>query len=145
MKVVGDTGPLLAAADRRDEVHGLAADLVTALGRDLLIPELVVAEVDHLLRSRIGPHAARAFLTSVASGEHTVVHGSKGVLREAVAIDQRFADLDLGLVDATVMAAAERSELAVLTFDFADFRAAPPRSGFWRLVVDESRYRDALS
>lgn len=144
MKVVGDTGPLLAAANRRDQAHTLAVALVTELGRDLLVPSPVLVEVDHLLRSRIGPSAARAFLAAMVSGEHTVVFSSPGLFRAAVAIDRRFADLDLGLADASVMALAEREGLPVLTFDFEDFRATTPSTGYWRLVVDETRYRDAL-
>jgi predicted nucleic acid-binding protein len=61
-----------------------------------------------------------------------------------VAIDARFADLDLGFVDAAVMAFAERHQLPVLTFDFEDFRAAPPARGSWQLVIDETRYLDAI-
>ena len=41
------------------------------------------------------------------------------------------------------MAIAERENLPILTVDFEDFRAATPTSGYWRLVVDEARYRDA--
>jgi hypothetical protein len=41
------------------------------------------------------------------------------------------------------MAVAERQKLPILTFDFEDFRATRPSRGFWRLVVDESRYQDA--
>ena len=64
-----------------------------------------------------------------------------GVLRHAAAIDARFAELGLGLVDASLMAYAERHDLPVLTFDFAHFRAAPPKHGYWRLVVDEAKVR----
>lgn len=144
MKAVADTGPLLAAADRRDEAHALAASLVGAFGRDLLIPAAVLVEVDQLLRSRVSVYSAHELLVSVAKGDYTIETGSLRLLREAIAIDRKFADLDLGLVDATVMAIAERDDLPVLTFDFADFRAASPTSGFWRLVVDEHRYRDAV-
>jgi predicted nucleic acid-binding protein len=101
----------------------------------------VLVEVDQLLRSRLGGHAARLFLESVAAGEHTVVNLSPGLLRRAVQIDAAFADLDLGYADAAVMAVAERDRLPVLTFDFAHFRATRPVSGFWQLVIDEHRYR----
>ena len=66
------------------------------------------------------------------------------LLRTAVALDARFAALSLGLVDAAVMALAQRHQLPVLTYDFEDFRAAPPSSGFWQLVIDESRYHEAI-
>lgn len=50
MRVVVDTGPLLAAANRRDQAHDLAVALVIELGRDLVIPSPVMVETDYLLR-----------------------------------------------------------------------------------------------
>ena len=41
------------------------------------------------------------------------------------------------------MAIAEERSLPILTFDFEHFRAARPRHGYWQLVVDEGRYREA--
>jgi hypothetical protein len=131
---------LLAAANRRDEGHSLAASLVSELGRDLLVPDPVIVEVDQLLRSRIGSRSARLFLEALAAGEHTVVQISPALLRRAVAIDASFADLQLGYADAAVMAIAEREDVPVLTFDFAHFRATRPASGYWNLVIDEHRY-----
>jgi uncharacterized protein len=116
--------------------------LVTQLGRDLLVPDPVIVEVDQLLRARVGRHAARAFLASLAAGEHTVVFLTPALLRRAAGIDAKFADLDLGYTDAAVMAIAERDRLPVLTFDFAHFRATRPEHGYWQLVVDEHRYAD---
>ena len=143
--MIADTGPLLAAVDRRDPAHGLARALVAALRRELLVLESVALETDHLLRKRSGIGAARGFLRALAAGEHTPVFMSPGLLRRAVELDDTFADLDLGLADASVMAYAERHDLPILTFDFADFRAAKPKRGYWRLVVDERRYGDAVS
>jgi predicted nucleic acid-binding protein len=104
----------------------------------------VIVEVDQLLRSRLGGAAARSFLAALATGEHQVAFMSPGLLRRATEIDARFADLGLGFADAAVMAFAERHDLPILTFDFEHFRAAPPQGGFWRLVVDEARYADAV-
>ena len=143
MKVVADTGPLLAAANTRDEAHGLASALVTELGRDLIVLDPVVVEVDHLLRSRLGSEAARLFLRSLVEGEHRVAFVTAGILQGATEFDARFADLDLGFVDGTIMAYAERHRLPILTFDFEHFRATKPTRGYWRLVIDEARYRDA--
>jgi predicted nucleic acid-binding protein len=104
------------------------------------VPEPVIVEVDQLLRSRVGGHAARSFLEALAAGEHLVVNLSPALLRRAVEIDSTFADLELGYADAAVMAIAERDRLPVLTFDFEHFRATRPSQGFWQLVVDEHRY-----
>ena len=89
--------------------------------------------------------AGPSFLTALARGEHTVDFITQGLLRRAAEIDARYRDLDLGFVDAAVMAYAERHDLPILTFDFEDFRAAPPPLGYWRLVVDEERYQKAVS
>lgn len=144
MKVLGDTGPIVAAANRRDRAHGLASTLVTQLGRDLVILDPVIVEVDQLLRARVNRDAGAAFLAAVARGEHVVAFMTQGLLHRAAEIDARYRDLDLGFVDAAVMAYAERHSLPILTFDFEDFRAAPPEGGYWRLVVDEKRYQETV-
>ena len=116
---------------------------MTELGRELVVPGPVLVEVDQLLRARVGAHSARLFLDALAAGEHTVAFLSARLMRRAIEIDARFADLDLGVVDGSVMAMAERMQAPILTFDFEHFRATRPTRGFWRLVVDEGRYADA--
>jgi predicted nucleic acid-binding protein len=101
----------------------------------------VIVEVDQLLRSRVGGHAARLFLQAMAAGEHLVVNLSPALVRRVVEIEASFADHGLGCTDAAVMAIAERDRLPVLTFDFEHFRATRPAQGFWQLVVDEHRYQ----
>lgn len=140
--IVADTGVVLAAADRRDQAHRLAGALLAAGGRDIGVPDPVIVELDYLLRARLGARAARAFLEDLAAGVHTRLQLTAGVFGRAVEIDSRYADLDLGLVDAAVMAVAEEHDAPILTFDFTDFRAAPPLGGgSWRLVVSEAEYR----
>jgi predicted nucleic acid-binding protein len=133
----------MAAVHRRDRAHILAARIVGRLGHDLVVPDPVAVEVDHLLRARRDSVAARLFLGALADGEHSLAFLTPGLLRRAVEIDAQYADLDLGLADASVMAIAERHDLPVLTFDFEHFRATQPARGHWRLVVDESQYADA--
>jgi predicted nucleic acid-binding protein len=143
VRILADTGPLLAAANARDEAHELAAALVTELGRRLVVLDPVIVEVDYLLRTRIGSRAARRFLESLIAGEHEVAFLSSVLLRRAAEFDSSYADLDLGVTDAALMAYAERHNLPLLTFDFAHFRATRPSRGHWRLIVDEARYREA--
>lgn len=144
MRVLADTGPLVAAANSRDEAHGLAAALVTEIGRDLVVLDPVIVETDHLLRARVNSSAARLFLESLVQGEHRAAFLTPALLRRATEIDRRYGDLELGIADASVMAYAERHHLPILTFDFEHFRATKPAHGYWRLVVDEARYREAI-
>lgn len=143
MRIVVDTGPLLAAVNRRDAAHRLAGALVASLRREAVIPTPILAETDHLLRTRVGHEAARVFLADVAAGVYSVGYLTPGLLRRAVELDARYAGLNLGLADTSVMAFAERHRLAILTFDFTDFRATGPKRGSWRLVVDERTYAAA--
>jgi predicted nucleic acid-binding protein len=134
----------VAALDRRDRAHALAVALIGRLGRGLVVPDTVLVEVDQLARARLGAGPARAFLGAVSAGEHSIAFLTPGLLRRANEIDDQYADLGLGVVDASVMAIAERHGLPVLTFDFAHFRATRPERGHWRLVVDEARYAESL-
>jgi predicted nucleic acid-binding protein len=144
-KILVDTGPLVSALDARDSAHGVATALLGKLRRRAMIPTPVLAEVDHFVGKRVGGFAARTFLKQVADGLHSVAYISPGLFRRAVELDDRYADLDLGFADTCLMAIAERHELPILTFDFADFRATESASGPWRLVLDENAYRTATT
>ena len=61
----------------------------TPFGRELVLPDPVIVEVDELLRGRVGDHAARSFLDALAAGEHAVACLSSGLLRRAAEIDAR--------------------------------------------------------
>jgi len=141
LAVIVDTGPLLSAAHRRDEAYGLAVALIDLAARDLVVPDPVVVECDYLLRERVGPHAARGLLDALVSGAWRRGTLSPSVFARAVAIDARYADLGLGIADASVMALAESTRGVILTFDFAHFRAAPPLDGgTWDLLVSEAEF-----
>ncbi|MDP8957629.1 MAG: hypothetical protein M3N51_00155 [Actinomycetota bacterium] len=133
----------MAAVNWGDRAHGLASALLTGLGRDLVVPEPVLVEADRLLRAKVSRGGGG--LAPFGHGQRRALPWLPlpGLFRRAVQIDAHFADLDLGLVDSSIMAYAERHDLPILTFDFEDFRAAPPEGGSWRLVVDERRYAEA--
>ncbi len=141
MAVVADSAPLIAAASRTDAFHLLARRLVAAAGRDLIVPDPVAVEVDWMLRDRVDTSTARRFLGSLVSGALQRMTLPPSLFAEATAIDGMYADLDLGLVDASVMAVAQALDATVLTFDFTHFRAAMPKRGRpWRLMIDEAEY-----
>lgn len=110
----------------------------------MLVPDPVVVEVDILARRWLGADAARTFLAAIRDGVHDRVVLDESLWGRAIEIDAAHADLDLGLVDTSVMALAEERRLPVFTFDFRAFRAVrgPGRGGTWRLVVEE---RDLVS
>ena len=145
MPVVVDSGPLAAAINGRDHAHHLASALLIEAGHDALVPDAVVAEVDYLVRTHVSTAAARRFLDALVGGVHQRVALPPSLFARATNIDQLYADLNLGIADASVMALAGATGSPILTFDFRDFRAAPPLDGgAWELVIDESDYERAI-
>lgn len=144
LRAIADTGPLVAAAHHRDDRHAVAKAAIAAIGRELIILDTVLVEADAVLSSRSGRRPARLLLDSVAREVHSAAFLTPGLLKRAVALDAHYADLNLGLVDASIMAYAERHDLPILTFDFRDFRATEGERGPWHLVLSEEQLERAL-
>jgi len=60
-----DTGPLLAALDAADPDHARCAALLTDSIEDLVVPALVLAELDYWCARRLSPDAWLIFLDDV--------------------------------------------------------------------------------
>jgi predicted nucleic acid-binding protein len=126
MPLLCDTGILYALADRDDAWHARATRFFEQERQVLLAPVTVLPEVAYLLRTRLGPAAERAFAESLAAGELAVENLSARDLARCAELlaDQPF----LGLVDASIVAIAERLKLAaVVTTDRRDFLRVRPR------------------
>jgi predicted nucleic acid-binding protein len=124
--VVADTGGLLRALARtaggRPSFPAYEAALVSA--RFVVVPALVLAEMDYFLRDeRAAMRKLVAEIFDPATRYEYELPLPSDVAR-ALEIDARFAQLGLGLVDATVAAVAERRRVhRVLTTDRRDFAA----------------------
>jgi predicted nucleic acid-binding protein len=123
-----DAGPLYAAAATGDRNHGRSVKLLSDAPRPLLVPALVVTEVSYLLADRIGAHAELAFGRSIADGElvvEPIVDSEWGRILE---LTEQYLDLPLGVVDASVVALAERHRVDVIaTFDHRHFSVVRPQ------------------
>ena len=123
-----DAGPLYAAAARRDRNHQRSVELLSSAPRPLLVPALVVTEVAYLLGDRIGPHAELAFARSLERGELLVEPVLDSDWRRIAKLTEQYADLPLGIVDASVVALAERHRLdTIATLDHRHFATVKPR------------------
>lgn len=127
MSLLLDTGPLVAAANSRDQHHQACADLLRTNPGPLLIPATVIVEVCQLLASRRGPAAEAAFLASLDTSAVMIVDLEPVDYHRAAALVAQYADLPLGAVDATVIAVAERLRIAeVATLDRRHFSVVRP-------------------
>ncbi len=130
MAIVADSGALYALYDKRDRYHRAVREVLQAEDGPILIPAALLAEIDYLLRVRIGFAAEQRFLEGIEKGAFTV---------EAFTIEDaafcrrllaRYTDLDLGLANASVIATAERLGIRkILTVDECDFRAVRTSKG----------------
>lgn len=123
-----DTGGWLCALAGDD---GYAEALETA--RPAIVPGLVLAEVDwHLRRRRSDMHR---LMKELDAGAYVYEPPTASDLSRAMVIDKKFADVGLGLVDASIAALAERTRIFRLLTTDSDFAAV--RVGrAWRQALE---------
>lgn len=127
MTLVLDTGPIVAALNEGDPDHQRCAVLLTD-SDDLLIPSPVLVEVDHWLVKLGGPGAWAGFVADIARGAYRLTHPTDADLTRAAELESAYHDLDLGFVDACIVAVCERlGETAVATLDRRHFSVVRPR------------------
>ena len=121
--IVLDTGGLYAALDANERLHGRAvAALVSAKPPRLLSP-FVLAELDYLIGSRCGHEAQMALVDEVTRGAYQLELFSSEDVTHARRIMERYADLEVGLADASVVVLANRHRtLDLLCTDERHFR-----------------------
>jgi predicted nucleic acid-binding protein len=92
------------------------------------VPALVLPEVDYFFRSE--RPAMNAFMTDLARGAFTYAPAGLDQLSRAMEIDRRYADLSLGLVDASIVALAEELSIRrIVTRDIRHFNAVRLQDG----------------
>ena len=74
--------------------------------RTRYVPGLVLTELDYFLRAE--REAMESFMADLATGAFTYASPTLEQLVRATEIDRRYADLRLGLVDASVVALADQ-------------------------------------
>ena len=130
MILVADTSGIIAAFDRRAPESENCRKLFQEAGTVILSP-LVLAEVDHLARARLGGPARAvildALLVQIRRMRFQVPEVGAEILATGMSVIKRYADLDLDLADAVNVAlAAEYRTDSLLTLDRRDFRAIRP-------------------
>ena len=112
MAVLLDTGVIYALADTDDRWHARCRDWLRGNREPLLVPVTVLPEAAYLVRDRLGPRAELKLARSIATGELLVEHPTRADLVRTTAIME--AHPDLGFVDSTVIALAERLKIAAI-------------------------------
>ena len=122
MSVLLDTGIVYAYYDRSDTWHTRARRVLEAADRGLLLPAPVIPEVDHLIGVRLGAKARLTFYSGIVEGDYLVTDLPRDAYARVAEVNRRFADLDLGFVDAAIVVLAEHLGLSrVATTDRRHF------------------------
>lgn len=128
MAIIVDTGPLYALADASDKHHEEVARLFAGTNEVLIVPALVLPEVSYLVNKYLSVEVEIQLLRSIAAGEAGLrLEGvTKADLGRAADVVAQYTDFRVGVVDASIVAVAERLNIRqVLTLDrrhFAMFR-----------------------
>jgi predicted nucleic acid-binding protein len=87
-----------------------------------------MGEMGYLLQSRVGPRAEVTFLESFGGNGFRVAELEDGDIRRMAELVESYLDLPLGIVDAAVVAIAERLALTeIATLDHRHFSVVRPR------------------
>jgi predicted nucleic acid-binding protein len=127
MAVLVDTGILYALADEDDAWHERAREWAEDANDLLIVPVTVLPEVAYLLHSRLGAAAELAFAQSAAAGELEIEPLRQQDLTRCSDLMRRYPDI--GFVDATIVAMAERLKIeSIATTDRRHFSMMMIRS-----------------
>lgn len=128
MSLVADTGGLYALYDADDAHHAAVRGIIQKEPGPIIVPSAVLGELDYLLREFLGVDAELDFLDGLTSGALRLEPMTPADVVRSRELVAMYRDLDLGLVDSSVIATAERLGIRrVLTVDERDFRAVRPK------------------
>jgi len=126
--LLADTNIWLAAADRRSDRHGECSAVLRGHRGELAAPVPVIAETSWLILDRLGTAAQATFIRLIPSGQLTPVDLTEADWQRCAELAEQYASLRLDLIDASLIAVAERLKLTTLaTLNHRDFTVVRPR------------------
>ncbi len=130
--ILADTSGVMALLDTRHVLHEETKRYLP----DLLVPSAILCEVDYLASIRFGSRVARRFLAGVAEEKIPFLNADLQDVQLTYALMERYADADIGFVDASIVALAERHKIRrVLTLDRKHFSfVQAPTLGYLELL-----------
>ena len=123
-----DTGFLYALFDASDAQHEAVTAALDDITMQLLLPDIVLVELSHLLRIRLGHRHMRSCLKRLQSGPLELVHLLPADINRSIELLDVYADIQLDFVDAALVSIAERLLIEhIFTTDRRDFRIIRPK------------------
>lgn len=130
MALVLDTGVLYAALDESDADHEACRDLLGESDEQPVIPAAVLVELEYWVRKFASSSEWLLFCEDVHAGSYAIYPLDSALLLRAARLQAKYADVPLGLVDATVFSTCEAvGEDKVATLDRRHFSLLKTEEG----------------
>lgn len=128
--IIADTSGLYAIFNRRQPEHQAARAAVERDGGPLVLPPLVLAELDYFILSRLGARAEQRVLTELRSPAYRLALFPDDDFKLASEVAGKYSDMQLGLTDASIAVHAWRHKTTkILSLDHKHFGAVRPLTG----------------
>lgn len=125
-----DTSGLLTWLDDRQRRHRSVVEAMEEVTGPYLLSPFVLAELDYLLGTRVGPSAQQALLAEVERGAYRLTEFPAGDVGTALRVVEKYGDLEIGLADASLVVLADRYKCdTILTLDERHFRVVLQLNG----------------
>ncbi len=126
-RILVDSSFLFSVSNPGDKNRPKALAFLGANRDQRLIPDIVLAEVAHAIRYRIGQPAVLSFLDTLVESDALLEPILKEDLKRAREIMATYDTADFDLADCCIMALSERLNITqVCTFDHRDFSIFRP-------------------
>ncbi len=123
-----DTGILYAMADIDDAWHESVKTFLQNITDILIVPITVLPEICYLLNTHLGQESERKLIASIIQGELRIEGLNNEDFRRSFQILETYSDMNIGFVDASLVATAERLKITrILTTDRKHFSIVRPR------------------
>ena len=140
MRLIVDTGPIIAQAERLHPYKAAARRILLSEPEVPILSPMMAAEIDYFLARRAGLGGNRTFLRDLAAARYEVPCLEPADYLTAVTLNDRYTALNVGLADLSIVILAARYKTdRILTFDQRHFRLLRPLHGgtFTLLPFDE--------
>jgi predicted nucleic acid-binding protein len=123
-----DTSVTFAILDRSDRAHPSCRSLIESTDEALVLPSPTLPEISYLASRSIGPGAMVALLRDIVERAYEIADLLPPDYVRVGELMDRYSDLDVGFVDAAVLAVTERlGEPKLATLDHRHFGVLRPR------------------
>jgi predicted nucleic acid-binding protein len=125
--IIADTSGLYAIFNRRQPEYQAARAAVEHDGGPLLLPPLVLVELDYFILARLGAQAEQKVLAELRSPAYRLASFTDDDFKLASEVAVKYGDMRLGLTDASIVVQAARHKTTrILSLDHRHFAAVRP-------------------